>query len=101
MPSLLITFASFRRGGLGKSAQSRKTGTRKRSGLSGDQLLPLAAEAADLQLHDVPCPEVRETAGQGDSLWGAGVDDVAGAEHHELRKVLDQGSNGEDHVGGV
>ncbi len=65
-----------------------RTGSELHSALSGCQPLPLAPEAVDLQLHQAARPEVGETARQGDSVWGGGVDDGARAQHHELREVL-------------
>lgn len=41
------------------------------------QLLTLPAQAFHLEFHHIADREVREPAGQRDSLWRARVDDVA------------------------
>src|SRR5258708_2940017 len=64
-----------------------------------DEALLGPAETVDLQPHDVARPQVR-VVGQAERHPGgsAGVDDVAGFEHHVLAQVPDEVSDLEDHV---
>src|SRR5699024_9042518 len=66
------------------------------SGLGED--LALTAQALDLDLDDVAGLEVREAAGQGHALRGAGEDDVARLQLHVLAEVEDDRLDVEDHV---
>src|SRR5262245_57340733 len=64
------------------------------------QNLALPTQPVDLQLDDVTGPQVGLGIGlpQPDASGGAGIDEVAGLQHHELAQISDDLADAEDHV---
>src|SRR6476661_8880391 len=74
-----------------------RTVTRSRSSRSDDSL-PLLAKAVDAQRHDVTRLQPdRRFHSEGDPGRGAGIDQIARLQHHELAQIVHDEMRIEDH----